>query len=368
MGLERLHIFEGEPYRIRGAVHQLVKSLDGRVLRFDRGETSAADLESMVAAVRGFSFGKPNVIVLQRPTADQGKAMVETLEKNMARCAAIVFTYEGEYADGRLGFVSAANKAGRLKTFDYVQEGDRQTLLRYLMEWKKGTGAKLTASGADWLVKNVPVLTAPVKSDKGKRDAQVYDIGLMFSELIKIGSWAIPQNHDIGPAELDEMSSFSKTFDVWAFCDGAMSGNATVLLEQVRRMNEQVKAGPWQSFKILQGQFALAESVQGLMAKNVHDAFEMQKRLDSGAYAAKFWHAGEDVVEKPAPINPYRIKKCIEACSGKPKGHFADRLEWIDSAQLDLRRGFPEDLIVDRLMIALILSSPYMPLFDANHA
>jgi DNA polymerase III delta subunit len=353
VSLEKLHVLEGEPYRVRAALHRIVSRCGAKVRRFDRGENTPQDLAVMTGACTGFAFGQPTVVVVEKPTADQGNNLLGLLNKGLARCEAIVITFEGEYADGRQTWVGAANKAARVQTFDYVQDGDRQALLKYVMDWKKGTGARLGAQSAEWLVRNVPVLTASVKTDKGKRDSQVYDLGLMMSELDKLFSWAGSEK-DITAEVLEEHASFSKTFDVWRFVDATLRQNTSEMLEQVRRMFEQVSSGPFGPLKILQGQLALAVSVHTLVRQGIVDSFEIQSRLDPSKFNARYWSKEDpQALDKLAAVNPFRIKKCIEAVAKKPDGHFADMLVSIDAAQIDLRRGVPQDLVMDRLVLSL---------------
>ena len=166
-----VYIISGEPQLCKMALSELLVTLGNPgVKRYQKGDK----VENLQSSFSSFSFNEvPDAIIVTNPNAEMLKVCHKAVDSGPFKVSALIVYNPGDSLDGRLSFVSTANKNKRIYHYDFFESTNKSLILKYVKDWESGTGVFMTDEARQWLVNNAPTTTGKVKTQTGKKDGEV---------------------------------------------------------------------------------------------------------------------------------------------------------------------------------------------------
>lgn len=323
------------------------------VKRYQKGDK----VENLKSSFSSFSFNEvPDAIIVTNPNAEMLKVCQKAVDCGPFKVSALIVYNPGDSLDGRLSFVSAANKNKRVYHYDFLESTNKSSILKYVKDWEHGTGVFMTDDARQWLVNNAPTTTGKVKTQTGKKDVEVFDLELLENELDKPYIIRVDTNEKITTDDIQELCTFEQNHDVWKFISASIDGRIKEAYLEIERMleSQDIKS----AIALLMSQLKFLIGLKSLGDKYLATAsdYDIAANISLSKYLNKYllsdWQDLEQTFEPPA-INPWRVKK---ACESTPKWSMEQLCRQYTAAVYaykDLRFGVPEDILLPYLMMAL---------------
>lgn len=350
---DKVFVICGEPQLCKMALSEALGSLDNPgVKRYQRDDKP----ENVRASLNSFSLsGKPDAIIVYSPKADMLKVCQEAVESGFTASGLIIYN-PGDSLDGRLSFTTASNKNKRVYHFDFIEFNNRIELTKYIKEWESGTGVYMTDEARRWLIDNAPTTSGKIKTNSGKKDAEVYNLELLENELDKPYVLHNDSQSKITLDDLKELCNFTQGHDVWAFIASAIAGDIDKAYYEIGRMMEShdVKT----ALALLMSQLKFLIGLKSLSSKYLATAseYDIAATLSLAPHLNRYldenWMEREQRVEAPT-VNPWRVKKACESSRNWSLEQLCKQYTATVYAYKDLRFGVPEDILIPYLMLAL---------------
>jgi len=350
----KVYVISGEPQLCKMAFTEVLEKIGAPgVKRYYKGDKP----EHLKSSFSSFSFGEQaDVVVVHNPNADLLKVCLSAIEEGPFKASGLVIMNPGDSLDGRLSFVSAANKNKRVYHYDFIESSNKPALTKYVKDWESGTGVFMTDEARVWLIANAPTTTGKVKTNTGKKDVEVFDLELLENELDKPYILKVDSGDKITKQELQDLCRFEHNHDVWSFISASIDGNVERAYVEIERMleSQDVKS----AIALLMSQIKFLIGLKSLGDSYLASAseYDIAAKLSIGKYLNHYltvdWNELDSKTEVPA-INPWRVKK---ACESTPKWSMEQLCKQYTAAAFaykDLRFGVPEDILLPYLMLAL---------------
>jgi hypothetical protein len=314
--------------------------------------------EHVKSSFSSFSFNDiPDAIIISNPKADVLKCCQDAVENGPFNVSALIIYHPGDYMDGRLSFVSTANKNKRTYHYDFIESSDKSAILSYIKEWELGTGVAIEDNAKKWLAHNAPKTIGKIKTQFGKKDVSVFDLQLLENELDKPYILRLDTNQKITLNDVQELCQFEEDYDMWVFISNAIDGKVYEAYNELDKILElqDVKS----TIALLMSQLKFLINIKSLeetnmLTSNPHDIAEkisLDKYLNK--YLFEGWQEGQKKIEAPA-VNPWRAKKASESLSKWSMSQLCSQYISTTCAYKDLRFGVHENILLPYLMLALI--------------
>lgn len=347
-------MISGEPQLCKMSLGDTLNQLKNPSLKRYSRDDKPQDLSSSFSS---FSFNEtPDAIIVSSPKAEMLKVCQLAIEKGPFNASALIIYHPGDSMDGRLSFVSAANKNKRIWHHDFIESSNKKAILEYIKEWEAGTGVSMNTDARQWLVANAPVTTGKIKTQFGKKDAEVFDLELLENELDKPHVIRFETNANITLEDLQDMCNFEHIHDVWSFISASIDGRVNDAYYEIERMLESQDIKSAIALLMSQLKFLIGLKSLGDKYLATTSEYDIASKLSISQYLNKYltddWYEMEQKNEAPA-INPWRVKK---ACESTPKWSLDTLCKQYAAAVFaykDLRFGVPEDIVLPYLMMAL---------------
>lgn len=349
-----VYIISGEPQLCKMALSELLETLGNPgVKRYQKGDK----VDNLQSSFSSFSFNEvPDAIIVTNPNAEMLKVCQKAVDSGPFKVSALIVYNPGDSLDGRLSFVSAANKNKRIYHYDFLESTNKSSILKYVKDWESGTGVFMTDEARQWLVNNAPTTTGKVKTQTGKKDVEVFDLELLENELDKPYIIRVDTNEKITIDDIQELCTFEQNHDVWKFISASIDGRVKEAYLEIERMleSQDIKS----AIALLMSQLKFLIGLKSLGDKYLATAseYDIAANISLSKYLNKYlladWQDLEQTFEPPA-INPWRVKK---ACESTPKWSMEQLCRQYTAsvyAYKDLRFGVPEDILLPYLMMAL---------------
>lgn len=349
-----VYIISGEPQLCKMALSELLVTLGNPgVKRYQKGDK----VENLQSSFSSFSFNEvPDAIIVTNPNAEMLKVCHKAVDSGPFKVSALIVYNPGDSLDGRLSFVSTANKNKRIYHYDFFESTNKSLILKYVKDWESGTGVFMTDEARQWLVNNAPTTTGKVKTQTGKKDVEVFDLELLENELDKPYIIRVDTNEKITIDDIQELCTFEQNHDVWKFISASIDGRVKEAYLEIERMLESQDIRS--AIALLMSQLKFLIGLKSLGDKYLATAseYDIAANISLSKYLNKYlltdWQDLEQTFEPPA-INPWRVKK---ACESTPKWSMEQLCRQYTAsvyAYKDLRFGVPEDILLPYLMMAL---------------
>jgi DNA polymerase III delta subunit len=351
---DKVYIISGEPQLCKMALAEVFDKISNPgIKRYYKDD----DAKKLASSFNSFSFNaSPDAIVVNNPKAEMLKVCQSAVENGPFNVSALIIFNPGDYMDGRLSFVTAANKNKRTYHYDCLETVSRVALTAYIKDWESGTGVNMTDEARKWLIANAPTTTGKVKTQAGKKEAEVFDLELMESELDKPYIMRVDTGQKITIDDLQELCTFEQGHDVWAFIAASIDGRVDEAYREIGRMleSQDIKS----AIALLMSQLKFLIGLKSLGDKYLSSSsdYEIAAKISLSPYLN--YYLTEDWVPLETPsiapaINPWRVKK---ACESTPKWSLEQLCRQYTAAAYaykDLRFGVPGDILLPYLMMAL---------------
>lgn len=351
---DKVYIISGEPQLCKMALVEVLDNISNPgVKRYYKDD----DAKKLASSFNSFSFNAiPDAIIITNPKAEMLKVCQVAVESEPFNVLALIIYNPGDYMDGRLSFVTAANKNKRTYHYDCLEITNKASLTSYIKDWESGTGVFMTDEARKWLIANAPTTTGKVKTQTGKKDTEVFDLELMENELDKPYIMRVDTGQKITIDDLQEFCSFEQGHDVWAFISACIDGRVDEAYREIERMleSQDIKS----AIALLMSQLKFLIGLKSLGDKYLSSAseYEIAARISLSKYLNHYLTEDWTTLETPsvAPaINPWRVKK---ACESTPKWSLEQLCKQYTAAVYaykDLRFGISGDILLPYLMMAL---------------
>jgi len=349
-----VYIISGEPQLCKMALSELLETLGNPgVKRYQKDDK----VDNLNSSFGSFSFNAiPDAIIVTNPKAEMLKVCQQAVENGPFKVSALIIYNPGDSLDGRLSFVSAANKNKRIYHYDFLESSNKSSVLKYIKDWESGTGVHFTEDARSWLVNNAPTTIGKVKTQTGKKDVEVFDLELLENELDKPYVIRVDTGEKININDVQELCTFEQNHDVWKFISASIDGRVTEAYQEIERMleSQDIKS----AIALLMSQLKFLIGLKSLGDKYLATAseYDIAANISISKYLNKYldsdWQDLEQTFDAPA-INPWRVKK---ACESTPKWSMEQLCRQYAAATYaykDLRFGVPEDILLPYLMMAL---------------
>lgn len=352
---EKVHVVGGDPCLCRLYVAGIVEDI-GRpsTRRYDRGG-------AVKTGLTGFVFSEPaDAVIITDPSAEQLKLCQSVIEDGTLTASALIIVTPGDVLDARMGFAQQAKKHKRSLYLDPIDAGDKPAVRSHVKDWAESTGTAVEAPAIAWITDNAPTRVMKVKTDKGKRDSEVYDLDWLENELDKAAAVSCHQNSAVSLQVAQAVMRFDQGLDTWRFVEYASkTSDPGALLTMFHRLSTSNSSQG--AMMVLLSQIEFLIGVRGLLDRGVSNADDIAERMSLdryiGRYLSQEWEDIGDIPE-PTPVNSWRVRKAIE--SGVPAmARLSSQFQAIVASIRDLRSGLPEDIIYPYLSLALTGKASY---------
>jgi len=346
---DRVYVITGEPQSCQFAIPAVIEQSGAPGIRRYHKDAKASVLRTAFSA---FTIAdKPDAVMLINPSSEQLKVCQEAIEEGPFLPPALIVFSPGDI-DGRLTFYKSANKLKRVYSYDYVQKTQKSAFMKYLDEWQAGTGIKLKPDAREWLYSNAPTASAKIaQGTLGKRDTEVIDLEWLESELEKV---AIVRQSEKGDALLEDVQDlcvFDQISDIWEFVEAAVAGRSADVFKMLDKMTKGSDATG--ALHLLLSQLKFLINLKSTPGDNEHVLASMMS-LDKyvGKYLLPDW---SELLEKPATtaVNPWRVRKALDSTQEISLDSLTAQYQAVAFAIKDLRFGFPPDILMPYLVLAL---------------
>jgi DNA polymerase III delta subunit len=314
-------------------------------------------LEHICSSFSSFSFNDvKDAIIISHPNAEVLKACQNYVDNGPFKVSCLIIYNPGDFLDGRLAFVSKANKNKRIYHYDFIESSSSSLILKYIKDWEHGTGVKMTDEARNWLVKNAPKTTGKIKNQTGKKDVEVFDLELLENELDKPYIMKVDTNSSITLEDVQSFCAFNQSHDVWAFISHSVNGRIAEAYSEIEKMLETQDVKSAIALLMSQLKFLIGLKSLGnnylLTASEYEIASNLSISKHLNQYLSQDWLDLDKTFEAPV-INPWRVKKACETVTKCSMDTLCKQYIAAVYAYKDLRFGLAEDILLPYLMLAL---------------
>jgi DNA polymerase III delta subunit len=344
---KKVWVVSGDPCLIRFALEAITegKSIKRHFYKND-------DISDLKKILTTYSL-IPQKIIIYDPSAEALKLCSEVIEANRLLLEALIVVVWGDNIDGRISFYVKAQKNKRLVNYSYIEANDKQSLLKYISEWQRCSEKEISGEARQWLSNNAPIIYEKIKISGTKKDAEVYDLQLLESELNKILSLCNYEKRNIELNDVVEFCNFDQVVDIWSFIKFIINSDYANSVKILDKMIDQ--QGTHSILWLLNSQLAFLIQLKQYLNEGITDISVLQKNMSHKEYLNKYyddnWQEVTGVVDPS--INPWRIRKAIESSGNWAIGKLILQYQSVVNAIIDMRSGGQEDIVMPYLLLAL---------------
>lgn len=351
---ESVYVISGEPQLCKMALSELLETLGNPgVKRYQKDDK----IENLTSSFNSFSFNSiPDAIIITNPKAEMLKVCQKAVEDGPFKVSALIVYNPGDSLDGRLSFVSAANKNKCIYHYDFLESSNQSSILKYIKDWESGTGVFMTDEARRWLASNAPTTIGKVKTQNGKKDVEVFDLEFLENELDKPYIMRVDTSEKITLCDIQEFCTFEQNHDVWKFISSSIDGKITEAYHEIEQMLESQDVKTAIALLMSQLKFLIGLKSLGDKYLSTSNEYEIAANISISKYLNRYllmdWQDLEQTFEAPA-VNPWRVKKACESLPKWSMDKLCKQYAAAAYAYKDLRFGVPEDILLPYLMMAL---------------
>jgi DNA polymerase III delta subunit len=359
---DKVWVISGEPCMARLSLNSLIEE-NGikKTKRFYKD----SDIKFLRSSLTTFSMIKDLAIIVYDPNAEMLRICQEAVENNCVAVKMLIVATIGDSLDGRASFAVKAKKNSRIMDFSYIEAKDTIMLGRHIKNWEQGSEVTINPQALKWIYSNAPITIAKVKGEGGKKDAEVYDLGLLEAELDKITYLCNYEGRNMELSDVQTYCDFNQVADVWDFIRLALNGDYKQSRNLLDKLLDQqgLNSALWLLYSQLCFLIQLkhfvneyGDSVDGLVNKMTYKQY-------LGKYYDDNWQECEPVNEPT--VNFWRIKMAVQSSNNWTVENLVTQYNAVTNAILDMRASGSEDIVIPYLLLSLSGKANYsVPLYN----